>query len=86
MPEDGKNMPGVPAVEGIPMAVVAIPSPGTWPIVLGESLRRRPREKQPEWERYSKVLQRHFSHFEALFSPDLFIMGGGIPACADEYS
>jgi polyphosphate glucokinase len=37
------------------------------------------------WEQYSVVLQRYFSHVEFLFSPDLFIVGGGISACADEY-
>lgn len=38
-----------------------------------------------KWEQYSVVLQRYFSHVEFLFSPDLFIVGGGISACADEY-
>jgi len=37
------------------------------------------------WEQYSEVLQRYFSHVEFLFSPDLFIVGGGISACADQY-
>lgn len=37
------------------------------------------------WEQYSVVLQRYLSHIEFLFSPDLFIVGGGISACADEY-
>lgn len=37
------------------------------------------------WEQHSVVLQRYFSHVESLFCPDLFIVGGGISACADEY-
>lgn len=37
------------------------------------------------WVQYSALLQRYFSHVEFLFSPDLFIVGGGISACADEY-
>ena len=30
------------------------------------------------WKKYGKRLQRYFSHVEMLFSPDLFIIGGGI--------
>jgi polyphosphate glucokinase len=30
-------------------------------------------------------LQRYFSHVEFLFSPELFIVGGGISKRADEY-
>lgn len=30
------------------------------------------------WKKYGKRLQRYFSHVEFLFSPDLFIIGGGI--------
>jgi polyphosphate glucokinase len=30
------------------------------------------------WEEYSVKLQRYFSHVEFLFSPELFIVGGGI--------
>lgn len=37
------------------------------------------------WEEYSVLLQRYFSHVEFLFSPELFIVGGGISKRADEY-
>lgn len=37
------------------------------------------------WEQYSVLLQRYFSHLEFLFSPELFIVGGGISKRADEY-
>ncbi|MFH5879823.1 polyphosphate--glucose phosphotransferase [Arthrobacter sp. NA-172] len=37
------------------------------------------------WEEYSLLLQRYFSHVEFLFSPELFIVGGGISKRADEY-
>ncbi|PTT64657.1 polyphosphate--glucose phosphotransferase, partial [Arthrobacter sp. HMWF013] len=37
------------------------------------------------WDEYSVLLQRYFSHVEFLFSPDLFIVGGGISQRADEY-
>ncbi|WP_091255152.1 polyphosphate--glucose phosphotransferase [Arthrobacter sp. ok909] len=37
------------------------------------------------WEQYSVLLQRYFSHVEFLFSPELFIVGGGISKRADEY-
>jgi polyphosphate glucokinase len=37
------------------------------------------------WEDYSVRLQRYFSHVEFLFSPELFIVGGGISKRADEY-
>lgn len=30
------------------------------------------------WEEYAARLQRYFSHIEMLFSPDLFVVGGGI--------
>ncbi|WP_237221372.1 polyphosphate--glucose phosphotransferase [Rothia nasimurium] len=30
------------------------------------------------WKKYGKRLQRYFSHVEFLFSPDLFVIGGGI--------
>ncbi|WP_272878569.1 polyphosphate--glucose phosphotransferase [Rothia nasisuis] len=30
------------------------------------------------WKKYGKRLHRYFSHVEMLFSPDLFIIGGGI--------
>ncbi|PYI65967.1 polyphosphate glucokinase [Arthrobacter livingstonensis] len=37
------------------------------------------------WHEYSDLLQRYFSHVEFLFSPELFIVGGGISQRADEY-
>jgi len=37
------------------------------------------------WTEYSVLLQRYFSHVEFLFSPELFIVGGGISTRADEY-
>ena len=37
------------------------------------------------WDQYSVLLQRYFSHVEFLFSPELFIVGGGISKRADEY-
>ncbi|MDQ4489726.1 ROK family protein [Sinomonas sp. ASV486] len=37
------------------------------------------------WEEYAVLLQRYFSHVEFLFSPELFIVGGGISKRSDEY-
>jgi polyphosphate glucokinase len=37
------------------------------------------------WQEYSLLLQRYFSHVEFLFSPELFIVGGGISERAYEY-
>lgn len=37
------------------------------------------------WEEYSVLLQRYFAHVEFLFSPELFIVGGGISKRSDEY-
>lgn len=37
------------------------------------------------WEEYAVRLQRYFSHVEFLFSPELFIVGGGISKRSDEY-
>lgn len=30
------------------------------------------------WEKWAKRLQRYYSHLEVLFTPDLFIVGGGV--------
>ena len=30
------------------------------------------------WKKWAKRLQRYYSHVEMLFSPDLFVVGGGI--------
>jgi polyphosphate glucokinase len=37
------------------------------------------------WGEYSLLLQRYFSYLEFLFSPELFIVGGGISQRADEF-
>jgi len=37
------------------------------------------------WAEYSVRLQRYFSHLEFIFSPELFVVGGGISACTDLY-
>ncbi|HZP29050.1 MAG TPA: ROK family protein [Acidimicrobiia bacterium] len=37
------------------------------------------------WEKYAKRLQEYFSTVEALFSPDLIIVGGGISKKADRF-
>jgi polyphosphate glucokinase len=31
-----------------------------------------------DWEHWAKRLQKYYDHLEALFSPDLFIVGGGV--------
>lgn len=37
------------------------------------------------YEHWAKRLQRYFSHVEALFSPDLFIVGGGISKKSEKF-
>lgn len=37
------------------------------------------------WEKWAKRLQRYFSTVEALFSPDLIVIGGGVSKKADKY-
>ncbi len=37
------------------------------------------------WKEYAVRLQRYFSHVEFLFSPELFIVGGGISKRGNEY-
>ncbi|MCZ2402376.1 ROK family protein [Paenarthrobacter sp. Z7-10] len=37
------------------------------------------------WEEYTGRLQRYFSHLEFLFSPELFIVGGGISKRSEDY-
>ncbi|WP_309080007.1 polyphosphate--glucose phosphotransferase [Zhihengliuella sp.] len=44
----------------------------------------REREDLP-WDEYSKRLQRYFSHVEFLFSPKLFIIGGGISKRSEDF-
>lgn len=41
------------------------------------SARARERDEL-SWKKYGKRLRRYFTHVEMLFSPDLFIIGGGI--------
>lgn len=41
------------------------------------SARARERD-EISWKKYGKRLKRYFTHVEMLFSPDLFIVGGGI--------
>lgn len=41
------------------------------------SARARERD-EISWKKYGKRLRRYFTHVEMLFSPDLFIVGGGI--------
>lgn len=37
------------------------------------------------WRAWAKLLQRYYSHVEMLFSPDLFIVGGGISKSHQEF-
>lgn len=37
------------------------------------------------WTRWAKRLQRYYSHVERLFSPELFVVGGGVSKQADEF-
>ncbi|MCQ1946600.1 MULTISPECIES: polyphosphate--glucose phosphotransferase [unclassified Arthrobacter] len=37
------------------------------------------------WEEYAQRLQRYFSHVEFLFSPDLFVIGGGISKRSEDF-
>ena len=37
------------------------------------------------WEQWAKRLQRYYSHLEFLFSPDLFIVGGGVSKQHEQY-
>ena len=37
------------------------------------------------WAKWSKRLQRYYSHLEFLFSPELILVGGGISKSADEF-
>ncbi|MFJ7751231.1 polyphosphate--glucose phosphotransferase [Arthrobacter sp. NPDC097144] len=37
------------------------------------------------WEEYAQRLQRYFSHVEFLFSPDLFVVGGGISKRSEDF-
>lgn len=37
------------------------------------------------WEKWAKRLQWYYTHIEFLFSPDLFVVGGGVSKHADEF-
>lgn len=37
------------------------------------------------WKKWAKRLQRYYSMIEALFSPDLIVVGGGVSKYADEF-
>ncbi|WP_029145494.1 polyphosphate--glucose phosphotransferase [Microbacterium luticocti] len=37
------------------------------------------------WKKWAKRLQWYYSHLEFLFSPDLFVVGGGVSKHADEF-
>jgi len=38
-----------------------------------------------DWEHWAKRLQKYYTHLENLFSPDLFIVGGGVSKTADDF-
>jgi polyphosphate glucokinase len=52
----------------------------------GYDAESRARERDDiSWEEYAKRLQRYFSHVEFLFSPDLFVVGGGISKRSEDF-
>ena len=38
-----------------------------------------------DWAHWAKRLQKYYTHLESLFSPDLFIVGGGVSKTADDF-
>ncbi len=42
-------------------------------------------EQDLGWTKWAKRLQRYYSHVEMLFSPDLFVVGGGVSKSADKF-
>lgn len=42
-------------------------------------------EEELSWETWAGRLQRYYSHLEVLFSPDLFIVGGGVSKSHEEF-
>lgn len=38
-----------------------------------------------DWEHWAKRLQKFYTYLESLFSPDLFIVGGGVSKTADDF-
>lgn len=41
--------------------------------------------KDLSWRKWAKRLQTYFSHLEMLFSPELFVVGGGVSKYADQF-
>ena len=41
--------------------------------------------KDLSWKKWAKRLQRYYSHVEMLFSPDLFVVGGGVSRKHEKY-
>ena len=37
------------------------------------------------WEEWAERLQRYYTHLERIFSPDLFVVGGGVSKNADDF-
>ncbi|SDT31410.1 polyphosphate--glucose phosphotransferase [Jiangella sp. DSM 45060] len=42
-------------------------------------------EKDLSWEHWAERLQHFYSHLEFIFSPDLFVVGGGVSKKADKF-
>jgi polyphosphate glucokinase len=42
-------------------------------------------EKDLSWKKWAKRVKRYLEHLEALFSPDLFIIGGGVSKKSDKF-
>lgn len=42
-------------------------------------------EKELSWEHWAERLQEFYSHLEFIFSPDLFVVGGGVSKKADKF-
>ncbi|RIQ11387.1 polyphosphate--glucose phosphotransferase [Jiangella rhizosphaerae] len=42
-------------------------------------------EKDLSWEHWAERLQEFYSHLEFIFSPDLFVVGGGVSKKADKF-
>jgi len=42
-------------------------------------------EKDLSWEEWAERLQRFYAHLEFIFSPDLFVVGGGVSKKADKF-
>ena len=50
-----------------------------------EPLERGPREGKLSWKNWAKRLTRFYDHVEFLFSPELFIVGGGVSKQHEEF-